>query len=64
VIEDIRNLLLAEETETPTKVGNYSADLDDLWSPKKIQPYVLSDTCGEWMLLLVLSMYTAYNLIV
>lgn len=47
VIEDIRNLLQAEETETPTKFGNYNAELDDLWSPKKIQPYILSDTCGK-----------------
>jgi hypothetical protein len=47
VIEDITNSLQAEETELPTKVGHYNTDLEDLWSPKKIQPYIFPETCGK-----------------
>lgn len=45
VIEDIHGSLQPEEAEPLTKLGNYNADCDDLWSPKKIQPYVFPETC-------------------
>jgi hypothetical protein len=47
VIEDITNSLQAEETELPIKVGHYNTDLEDIWSPKKIQPYIFPETCGK-----------------
>jgi hypothetical protein len=47
VIEDIYGSLQPEEAEPPTRLGHYSADCDDLWSPKKIQPYVFPVTCGK-----------------
>jgi len=47
VIEDIHGSLQPEDTELPTKLGHYNADCDDLWSPKKIQPYVFPETCGK-----------------
>ncbi|XP_021923386.1 vacuolar protein sorting-associated protein 13A-like isoform X4 [Zootermopsis nevadensis] len=45
VIEDILNSLQAEETELPTKMGHNITDLEDIWSPKKIQPYIFPETC-------------------
>lgn len=50
VIEDIHVSLQSEEAEPPTKLGHYNADCDDLWSPKKIQPYVFPETCGKKIL--------------
>jgi hypothetical protein len=50
VIEDIHGSLQPEEAEPPTRLGHYSADCDDLWSPKKIQPYVFPETCGKKIL--------------
>jgi len=47
VIEDIHGSLQPEEAEPPTKLGHYNADCDDLWSPKKIQPYIFPETCGK-----------------
>jgi hypothetical protein len=47
VIEDIHGSLQAEEAEPPTRLGLYSADCEDLWSPKKIQPYIFPETCGK-----------------
>ncbi|GFG28735.1 hypothetical protein Cfor_06015 [Coptotermes formosanus] len=45
VIEDISGSLQAEETEPPTRSEYYSTDSDDLWSPKKIQPYIFPEAC-------------------
>jgi hypothetical protein len=47
VIEDISGSLQAEETEPPTRSEYYSTDSDDLWSPKKIQPYIFPEACGK-----------------
>ncbi|KAJ4427692.1 hypothetical protein ANN_25341 [Periplaneta americana] len=45
VIEDIVSSLQTEEPEPPSKMGHFNSDLEDLWSPKKIQPYIFPETC-------------------
>nr|CAD7428776.1 unnamed protein product [Timema monikensis] len=49
VIEDVSNTFQTEEVEMITKMSHFNTDLEDLWSPRKIQPYILTDNCETFL---------------
>ena len=51
MIEDITNSLQPEELEPPTRQGYFNTELEDLWSPKKIQPYIFPEQCGKYQII-------------
>jgi hypothetical protein len=51
MVEDIGGSLQAEEAEPLARSGNCNSDSDNLWSPKKIQPYIFPEICGKCSIL-------------
>ncbi|XP_068086254.1 intermembrane lipid transfer protein VPS13A [Anabrus simplex] len=49
VIEDVTSSLQIEEVEGPLSGNQINHDYDDLWSPKKIQPYIFPDMSGNFI---------------
>ncbi|XP_063238425.1 intermembrane lipid transfer protein VPS13A-like [Bacillus rossius redtenbacheri] len=44
VIEDITNNFQTDDFEFQNKMPQFSTEFEDLWSPKKIQPFIFADT--------------------
>lgn len=47
MIDDITSSLQLEEPEIHAKSQHNNFEMEDLWSPKKVQPFINQDSCGN-----------------